>query len=334
MEQVFSKEWFNNPKTQRKLLWLLNHSRYFRKDMGIQDCDLPFSEKIVRIQPNSFTWRTGEREFMTDFRTHNKFGKRLYYGFLPVWEKVHKFDMKIANRFAPALNMGFDTLKFYPQAGSGGGNVTCDARFVFSYGDNTWSGRRDATSSNEAQNTISKHSIIGFGTSSTTGRYMNFVRAIYTIDSSDLTAEANISATSFSVYGTGKSNTWVALTPALNIYTSSPATDNKCVTGDFDQVGTVPQSDNEIAYADYNTSAYNDFLFNATGIGNVSKTGITKLSTRESNYDAPNVEPTWELGKVFQLTAYYADQTGTDNDPKLVVTYSLPVTDTGFFLMF
>ena len=83
MTQVFSKQWFNNSKTQRKLLWLLNHSRYFRKDMGIQDCDLPFSEKIVRIQPNSFTWRTGEREFMTDFRTHNKFGKRLYYGFYP-----------------------------------------------------------------------------------------------------------------------------------------------------------------------------------------------------------------------------------------------------------
>lgn len=51
-----------------------------------------------------------------DFRTHDKFSKRLYYAFYPLWWTLHQWDTLFANNFAPQLNFGFDTLTAYPDA--------------------------------------------------------------------------------------------------------------------------------------------------------------------------------------------------------------------------
>ncbi len=319
---VFDKKWFS--KHQSKLLWLLNHSSYFRKDMGIQDCDLPYKEKIVRITPNSFTWRTGEREFMTDFRTHDKFGKRLYYGFYPIWDLAHKFDMKVANRFVPAMNLGFDTLTAYPEAGGGGGNTTCDGYMNYAAAVGvSWASTVGASAGNETgvSNTDESYIYIRKGNGSTFD--WSLQRSIYTFDTSSITAAATISSSVMSLRGSFKQDD-ASITPNINIYLATPASNNNLVDDDFDQIGSTAQCDTAITYAGFSTSGYNDFTFNATGRGNISKTGVSKFGARNANYDVSVSTPSMSSLQQSYLYGYFADQTGTTNDPKLVVTYTLP----------
>ena len=77
----------------------------------------------------------------------------------------------------------------------------------------------------------------------------------------------------------------------------------------------------------WSTSAYNDFTLNATGISNVSKTGVSKFGLRNPEYDVANSAPANPGGAVQNtLVCHYdADRTGTTNDPKLTVVHSEPV---------
>ena len=334
MEQptVFSKEWFSNPKTQAKLLWLLNHSHYFRQDMGINNADLPFAEKIVRIEPNSFTWRTGEKEFMTDFRTHDKFGKRLYYGFYPVWDLAHKFDMSVANKWIPSLNLGFDTLTVYPVDGT---TVSGDvSRRVAGEGE-SWSSIR------VGGGTENRYSLDDFNPayivcSNTTNGYWTLLRrSIFLFDTSALTSSATISGTTMSLYGISKYNGLGSGNGIdLDVYTSTPASNTALQNSDFGQIGTTSQTGSPISWDSFNTSAYNDFVFDSTGKGNVSKTGISKFGVRNSSFDVLGGTPHWVGNNdASGMNISGPSHTGTSQDPKLVVTYSLPSTG-NFFLMF
>jgi hypothetical protein len=57
MNTVFDKQWFANPKTQRRLLWLLNHSRYFRT----------LSDKIHKEFHKQYGYRNNTSEQMVEF---------------------------------------------------------------------------------------------------------------------------------------------------------------------------------------------------------------------------------------------------------------------------
>ena len=75
----------------------------------------------------------------------------------------------------------------------------------------------------------------------------------------------------------------------------------------------------------------NDFTFDATGRGNVSKTSNSKFGVRNANYDVANSAPTWaSLGYQSTFGCYMSED--ATNKPKLVVTYTLPVTATAAFL--
>lgn len=333
--QVFSKEWFANPKIQSKLLWLLNHSRYFRLDMGIQNNDLPFSEKIVRIEPNSFSWRVGENKVMTDFRTHDKFAKRLYYGFYPIWDLAHKFDMSVANKWVPAANLGFDTLTAYPQASGGGSNVTTDGyalQFYSNAGAQSWATIKAAAGNDFDYTSSNAFPIYAKATNGgPANTYTQLNRSIYTFNTAALTSSASISSSVFSIYGTDRSN--ALFSPTLNAYSASPAANNIIAAGDYDSFGTTAYSDSGIAYASWSTAGYNNLTFNATGIGAISKTGVSIVGVREQTYDAGSSTPTFTGNAVAYLDGYFADFTGTTSDPKLVVTYSLPATANFFMFM-
>ncbi len=101
---VFSKEWFEYH--QKKLLWLANHKlgRWFLRIY--KDC--PKGKKIIKLLPNCYTWDNQDGTFSTDFRTHNKFAKRLYYGLKPLWYILHFWDWIIADRiWYPQLSIPF-----------------------------------------------------------------------------------------------------------------------------------------------------------------------------------------------------------------------------------
>jgi len=70
---------------------------------------------------------------------------------------------------------------------------------------------------------------------------------------------------------------------------------------------------------DFNFIGYNDIPLNETGMGWISKTGITKFGLRSSRDIAPTVPTGWEEVQIMPSEAAHGI------GPKLVVTYTTPV---------
>ncbi len=325
---VFSKEWFK--KHNKKLCFLANApiiKYWFRWLLRIHK-DIPWNEKIEEIMPNAFTYgkkliltKDGLRwKQTTDFRTHEKFGKRLYYGLKPFWYLLHFWDWSTS--IQPALNCGFDTLTVYPDAGTG--NTTVDGFIMnFNNSGSLFSDLVSSSSGTSANPSGDIGNVSYIASYADTDKWLGIIRAIFLFDTSSLTSSATISSAVMSIFGNNKADN-LGITPNVDIYTSSPTANNDLQVSDYSQIGTTSQTGSPISYSSWNVSSYNDFTFNATGIGNISKTGISKFGARNANYDVANNTPSWTASLNCYLQARFADYTGTNNDPKLVVTYTLP----------
>lgn len=313
---MLDKKWFL--KHQRLLLLFANTfiGRYVLR-LGTSSIG---KNKIIAILPNSIYW-IEKGKYKAEFRTHDKYAKRIYYTFYRLFEILHLWDMV----WYPKFNLGYDTLgPIYPAAGA---NSPCDGYVRRTGVDEAFATIRAGAGTDfnvtDANNRYSQ--LIG---SATNDQYTLLVRSIFTFDTSPLTAPATISAAVFSLNGDGKSNGLGS--PTFDIVAATPAATNTLANGDFSQLGTTVFAD--VAYASYNTAGYNDFNMDANGIANISKTTVTKYGTR-LGWDTDNsFGGVWANGGDTYFNGYYADQAGTANDPKLVVTYTLPTG--GFFIMF
>ena len=322
---VFDKQWFQ--QNNDRLCWFANApviKYWFRWLLRIHN-DIPFSAIINQITPNSFTYNgkinEDKIELTTDFRTHEKFGKRLYYGLKPLWYLLHFWDWSTS--IQPALNCGFDTLTVYPDASTGGTTVDGYIQKQVSPSEN-WATIRTGDA-NQIGASASSGQAISIFMGGSSGQFDQLTRSIFTLDTSALTSSATISATVFSLYHQGNYNDMA--TPCdIDIYTSTPAANNNLESGDYVQIGTTSQTGSPISYNDFiGAGGYNAFTFNSTGKGNVSKTGISKFGARNANYDVANSAPSHVAYGGTQINIYFADQSGTSNDPKLVVTYTTVV---------
>lgn len=161
-----------------------------------------------------------------------------------------------------------------------------------------------------------------------TDRWDWLQRAFFLFDISSL-AGNTISAVTFSLYGYGKADYGTAIMPDISVYSSAPASNTAIVAGDFDSIGNDAYCDTPITFADFSTSGYNDFLFNANpGIlaaqTAVDGDGILKLGTKNANYDASEIAPTWSNATHY-MRAYQAEQANTIQDPKLYVEYEMAI---------
>lgn len=259
-------------------------------------------------------------ERTTDFRTHNKFSKRLYYAFYPLWYLFHCWDIVINFLKLPALDLGFATLTVYPDANpestSVDGRVT---RNVVGLSEPFATIRGGAGNEvSDIATTIEVQLYDG-----TTGVNWEVIdRSITLVDTSALGASASVSAATFSIFGSAKEDT---MSQSVNVVKATPASNTALVASDYNIANwdMTQQSDSPITIAAYSIVAYNDFPLNATGIGNISKTGISKFGIAISA-DYTNTEPIITHPINAYATAYAADQLGTANDPKLVVTYTVP----------
>ena len=173
--------------------------------------------------------------------------------------------------------------------------------------------------------------ILGVGTTSATDAAIqgerntnyNLSRCAYLFDTSALTAAATISAATFSVYSAaGGSNTETVNPANLTICASSPASNTSLATSDFNNFGTTKLSDTVLSLTTFNTTQqYYDFALNASGLSAISKTSITKLAIRSENDYSDSTAPGGNPKRSYGL-AYFSEQTGTSNDPKLVITYT------------
>ena len=111
----------------------------------------------------------------------------------------------------------------------------------------------------------------------------------------------------------------------MNVVQTSPASNTALVNNDYDQAGAVNNPDEGSTRLDlgsWSTSGYNNFLLNATGTTWISTTGVTKLGLREG-HDALDTAPSAPSPPDNNIAqGYFVDQTGSSNDPKLVVEHS------------
>lgn len=215
-----------------------------------------------------------------------------------------------------------DVLTVYPDAGNPG-TTTVDGTVAQTYGATAgvaWATIIAAAGSGVSV-TANPQNFVAINSDSILNQWRLVQRGIFLYDTATLGSGSTISATVMSLFGTAKSDA-LAVTPDIDVYTSTPAANTTLAAGDYAQTGAVSQTGTPITYANWSTTAYNDFTFDATGRGNVSKTGISKFAVRNANYDVAAVAPTWAISASASLQANSADATGTTNDPKLVITYT------------
>lgn len=153
-----------------------------------------------------------------------------------------------------------------------------------------------------------------------TGNYNgNIGRTFLLFDTSSLTTAATISSVTLSIYVITVTNVNPGSGDALSVITTTPASNTAIVTGDWGNVGTTLQATG-VSLSTLTASAYNGITLNSTGLGNVSKTSITKFGFRIAE-DISNTQPV--DGSINSVVYASADTTGTSQDPKLDVTYTV-----------
>lgn len=253
----------------------------------------------------------------TDFRCHPKFAKRVYFAFKPIWWAAHYWDEFFADQLVPQLSFGFSTLTAFPDPNPETSTVDGLAARVTAA--ETWA-TKIAGAGIQANDTSTQEWMFEI-TAGAASNWVGLNRFIFLFDTSVITAGGTISATVMSILGFSKQD-GLAVTPNIDVYTSTPASNTAVVAADYTQLGSTSQTGSPITYAGWNAAAYNDFTFNATGLGNVSKTSISKFGVRNANYDVAAVAPTFSSNGDSRLGGNTADFAGTGSDPKLVVTYS------------
>jgi len=143
-------------------------------------------------------------------------------------------------------------------------------------------------------------------------------------DTSSLPPNATIVAATISLYVQSKSMEVSRPDFAINIFSSSPASNTVLVANDYSAVGSTAFA-TAIAYNSITTSAYNEFTLNASGRAAISLSGVSKFSVRESYYDAAGNTPPWVGGGADSGVTFFTADRGTDYRPKLVVTYSTDI---------
>lgn len=142
-------------------------------------------------------------------------------------------------------------------------------------------------------------------------------RAYFPFDLSSLSG-ITVSAATLSVFHLAEDD---ANDQNTGIVTSAQASGTTLATGDYDALGTTYISDT-ISTNSYTGSAYNAFTLDATG--------RTQLETDAGGYtmfglvteaDRSNTAP--GSSEFYRINIYFADQTGTANDPKLDITYTV-----------
>lgn len=327
--QVFSKEWFN--LHQKRINWCLNNrytKRFFRWSLRIRKHDCPLDTFINCIRPSSFTYgakKVGDRiGLTTDYRTHDKFAKRLYYAFRPIWWTMHFFDWLILDRKFPQYSLGFDTLTVYTQPS--GGDPGVDGYTDRWPPNETFEDAR-AGAGSFANHVAPSPQLAYLQAGTLTDKYTIFRRSHLCYPTAALTEAANISDATLSIFGKATTQTGLgAITVHLAASTISSTT--VLVASDYSQIERT--SFGSKASASWSVSAYNDMALNASGIANISKTAFSKFSAQmEWDLLDDTTGLVWASSAQSSLTCYLADQAGTANDPKLVITYTLGAEGAG-----
>lgn len=153
------------------------------------------------------------------------------------------------------------------------------------------------------------------------GANFQVFRNIFCFDTSSIPDTDTITSAVFSLCATGSAGSGAETVNPANgaLVGATPAGTATFITVDFSTFGLTRFCDTDVLRSDFVIGAtYKDWVLNATGLAAVNKTGVTVLGIRASNDFSDSTAP---VARTY-AQGYYANQTGTSQDPKLVVTYS------------
>lgn len=182
--------------------------------------------------------------------------------------------------------------------------------------DQTWTNIRGTAEGDGAFPTSSNISVARVVAGSTTNQYATLVRGFFLFDTSGLPDGDTVSAATFELYVKAITDDLGATSVALVL--CNPAADDNLVVADFNNFTFTEQATAK-AIASMSLDTYEVWTLNSTGLGNISKTGISKFGT-VITYDLSNgTEPVWSSLAQCNFRVLTAE---TANDPKLVVTHA------------
>lgn len=315
---VFDKNWFI--KYQKALLVFAN-TRFGRFVLRIHGNRSDIGKnKILGILPNAIFWTENGETIKAEFRTHDKFAKRIYYQFKYLWWMFHWWDMLFANNWKPEWNLGFDsTGNLFPAAGA---NSPVDGRTQRSSVNETF-----ATICAGAGTTASASDItlnLTISSSSTTNQFSTLARGVVCFNTSGI-GSATIDSATLSLYPISKTNPLgssdINLTPVTLASTAAVA------SGDYSNFGSTVLG--SISYASVSAFSYNNMTLNSDGRDNINKVGVSQFGIRHNWDVASSFGGAWVSSVSNTFSISMADQSGTSQDPKLVVNYT-PLAKPGF----
>lgn len=216
-----------------------------------------------------------------------------------------------------------DTDTFYPDADAE--TNTVDGIVVFSdhngFSQNDWDTHHDTATGSSAHSSDAQ---TDFARTSKNDQGFGTHRAFLLFDTSSIGASQTVDSAELSLYVTGRANgdndgdDFIVL-----VHEATPASNTNLVTGDFDQCGSVDsptEVSNRIDIGSFTLNAYNAFTINT--LSTVNTTGISRYCGREGHdvLDSPYAGGTDTEN---DIKVKYAETSGTSQDPKLVVTFSL-----------
>lgn len=281
--------------------------------LGI-DSGLP----IVGVTKNGWVYQLEEDVYIAEFRCYDVVIKYLY-PLLAQMEIANEYSEEAIEHFAglhrkphkyPTIYLATDT--FYATASGDG--------YVLNQG-STYSTVRGAATGSSVGTADTKASWFGLANSLSGGTYY-VGRSFYPFDTSSLPNSAEISAAVFSAFKDNTNTVRNDDSDSVSLIQTSQASATTLSTADFDAVGTTKGA-SDIALSSVTENAYNNFTLNATGLSWIQVAGATLLGLRMAK-DIGNNTPTGNNDGGNNAGFTYSDRSGTNEDPKLVITYTVP----------
>lgn len=330
----------NNLKPMNENLWFKEHQSLLLAIVNHPDGrDLLCIDKnyphIIEISKSHITCfldinNKGQIIKLSDFRTGAKWANIIRYRW-PDFAKMakafyshpefnlHKHD--ISGRLAAT------TSTFYPDPGPTETD-TVDGMVRRTGVDESLSTLRSGAGSDAFDNS-NPQDAIQLNASTTSNQYAQMRRVIALFDATSMSGDF-ISSGTLSLTLSSKAN---GGSPILNGTSESskivasvaaPATNTALVAGDYNQIGLTTEFGRSDTYDNLALEAYEDISLNASGLSNIS--GISGFGlTFGFDFDNSTADLTWGSGDSVRLTPYFAEETGTSKDPKLVVIHAVSV---------
>jgi hypothetical protein len=215
--------------------------------------------------------------------------------------------------------VGNTTSTFYPDSDPETNSV--DGRAGRQGASQSWASIRGT--GNYASDNVTNSLAIFIDSTASTNEWENISRMFTLFNTADIGTDT-ISSATLSIYPQSNGfSTFGSHTLQVGVSTSSTATTTAIAAGDYAGTNSTIDLATRVNVASITTGAYADFRFNATGLAQINKSGISKFSLR-IGMDIDNA-PSWENNKEGGVNVYQAEQggAGTTNDPKLVVEHSV-----------